>query len=207
VRLTSLELATAPGTLTGETTTDQNGWFSPDILPGKWRVELIPPFDTPLSPRTETFEVPAAGGSEAIELLPRVEIEPTVVDSDGVVVAGASVTIVETGFDRYAFSALTGDDGTAELVVSDVAVDVTIVPPPGSPDAITHFWYASPRDVPDELPLADGTLFQGVVTGPRGDAVSGAVLELRSGDDTEPFARTRTADDGSFELRVDVERP
>jgi hypothetical protein len=208
VRATATSLDAANGTLTIETETDGSGRFNQAILPGDWRVELIPPYDASLRLSPTTIDVEVDDGGLDLDdqtLLPRVTVETIVVDpTTGAGIAGAAVAIREVGYDGYTFDAISNASGFVSLEATAVPVRVTVTPPSDSGRAVTHFSYGGPNEIPEQLPVAVGTLFAGVVSSPA-TLEGGALLELRLAGEEEPFAEVQTDEDGSFSFRVDVE--
>jgi hypothetical protein len=206
VRATATKLLGAVGTLEIQTETDRSGRFNQAILPGHWRVELIPPFEGALSPATIDADVPVGGlDLDDQALVPRVRVETRVIDpATEVGLSGASVKIEEIGYDGYTFGAISDATGIVELEAGAVPVRVTVTPPSDSGLAVTHFAYGGPNEIPEELPLAHGTLFAGRVNAFVA-LDGGALLELRLAGEDDSFAEVQTDEDGSFSFRVDVE--
>lgn len=206
VRLTSQSLDAANGSLTVETTSDNNGLFTAFILPGTWKAEYIPPIDSQLSPvEAEITATVNTVPVKDVQLPPRVPVSFTVFDSQLGPIPDCSVTIQEVGFSHNSFAAVTNDNGQVDMVVSDVPIKVTLIPPANAGRAVTHYTFLDPGGIGDQLELRRGTRFSGRVVDDDQQPLDNALVELRS-ETSAAFAQTRTDEDGLFSIRVDVQQ-
>lgn len=208
IRFTSLALDQAQGSLVIEEDTPTDGEFSVDLLPGLWRVEVIPPYESsgdeaPLL--LEDVEV-LDGGVDLgdLQVPSRVRFTGTVLSRDGGAVANVAVVAREAGFDHYVYSTLTDADGYYEFRVPNVELEFAFMP---STPKETVTWIDYPADMERNatVSLADGERVRGTVTGPGGGALSGALVELKDAATDRTYGTALTDDDGGFAVRIALE--
>ncbi len=207
VRLTALSLEDAEGSLVVEWETANGGKWRPQLLPGEWRAEFIPPFDPDgRSAPTSSIIVVESGGSVDLpdtELPDRVDLTFEVVDSSGAPVPYVVVSAREEGFDRYLYTATTDQSGAVSMSLPPVALGLRLTPPTAEV-AITHYTLDNPAAVTSgavELQLSQGELVEGRLV--AGDAaVPFAYVEILDNYD-EVYATALTDDNGAFSVRID----
>jgi hypothetical protein len=165
---------------------------------GEWTVRIEPSVSRM---RTRERKVPVqrdaeSGVAEVDIVLPRTWISGSVVDENGRPVEGASVQVWRKG--RYETNALSGADGTFELIALD--------PGPVELRALTR----DAESLPTPVTLAENdgaevtlkavgrSVVRGVVTGRDGRALAGALIrwyDRHAGEET-------TGPTGEFTLRV-----
>jgi len=206
VRFSATTLDDHPScTLEVATNTDQYGHFSARVLPGRYHVEVVPPYNTALSPLQTVVEV----GSQATEDLGRIDLEGFVPlsavvvrpNDGGTPVEGVQIHVEVTGFDGYTYDAFTDEVGAFEIAVPRTKVSVTLTPATNA-FAIRRFDLPV-EEFPDQVVLARGRRIDGTVTH-EGQPVAYAPVEVRDSNDAL-YAVTTTGENGTFAVRVDQE--
>jgi len=204
VRFTALALDEHPeGELTVTTETNEHGRYEAPLLPGRWRLELVPDTDTELSPQVQIVELgqtDAALDQGSIELSDWVTAHAQVVDSLGEPAARVTVVATERGFEQRSYSATTDETGHLALQLPAVAMDLVLTPVDAS-SAVTGI-SANGGEIPAILELTAGTVLQGSVFH-EGEPVALGLVEIRDGNSGELFTTTLTDMYGGFEVRVD----
>lgn len=204
VRFTSVSLTDALGDAFVETDTDRSGVVSPQLLPGEWRVEVIPPYDKDAVVSPSSFELRVEGTSQnlgEIVLPDKLTVEGTLLDPSGDPIQDAVVTATEAGFDQAAWSTITDRDGQFQLDVPDAPLVYTFSPPAGSSAAITRLSVSEPADGGGARQLSPGEIIEGVARS-EGEALSFSLVELRTASG-QTLASTLTDGDGGFRFRID----
>jgi len=204
VRFKAIELESAHGSLTIVTKSITNGAFLTQLLPGRWSVEFIPPYDadsdlSPLGMELEVSEDEVHLGT--IKLPGRVSIFSQVLDADLIPQAGVIVTAREMGFDGYTYSATSSANGELRLAVPPVPLTISMMPP-DSESAITWFDLISPDSASPEFMLERGQILEGYVR-LAGDPVSHSLVEIRDGLN-HALGTTLTDEDGHFAVRLQM---
>jgi hypothetical protein len=204
VRFTALALDDAEGTMVVEDDTDSDGDFELDVLPGLWKVELIPPFDSngDLAPvRLEDVEVGGTGVDLGSLSLPeRSRVSGVVEGPGGAALAAVTVVAREIGFDHYVYTAVTGNNGGFELAVPDVPLEVAYLPPDAK-HTVTWIEYPDGMAGREEVTLATGLDVSGRVRSPTG-GVGAALVDLVDADIGRFYGTALTDDNGNFDLRI-----
>jgi len=176
-----------------------------DLLPGRWQIEVIPPYESAGDEAPLLIE-DVMVGPEGLDLgdlqVPeRVRFAGTVSGPGGGPVANVAVVAREAGFDHYVYTTLTDADGNYAFQVPDVDLEVAFMP---SSPKHTVTWLGYPADLGRNaaVTLADGNRVRGVVTGPSGGALSGALVELKDAASDRTYGTAITDDDGGFAVRI-----
>lgn len=203
VLLTSTSLEGAEGTLQAETTTDDNGSFVARLIPGQFSVAILPPYESASSPTV--VSVAAALGSTDIGIvqlggLTTVRGVVTLPGGD-VGAAGVSVTATQVGWSEYAWSTVTDEGGSYEIVLPATEVELLCTPPASSDAATTRV------DVPlggdGSVELASGTALQGVVQSASGVS-SYTLVEVHDALTDLVLGTALTNADGVFQMVIDM---
>lgn len=204
IRFTSLALDDAEGTMVVEDDTDTDGDFELDVLPGLWRVEVIPPFDSDggLAPvRLDDIVVSDAGVDlGSVEVPERVTVSGSVVGPSGAALGAVTVVAREVGFDHYVYTAVTGNNGGFEIDVPQVALEVAFLPPDAK-HTVTWVDYPAGMSGREAITLARGLPVSGRIGSPTG-GVGAALVELVDADTGRVYGTALTDENGSFDLRV-----
>ncbi len=207
VRLTSNALSQSAGTMVVETETNQSGEFLVYALPGEWTLEIIPPaeIDDLTAPLEEAIKLGTSDMSlGTIQLFEQVQLKRQVVTADGYPAAGVLVTFIEQGFNHATYTAYTDDEGSLDITVPDVPLDVRLSPTQSGTSAVTRRELLNPAGpaVDDEGTwwLSTGALISGAVSRPT-DNTGLSVIEVY--DDSGVFyGSTLTDGDGEFSFRI-----
>lgn len=163
-----------------EEVVDGRGIVTVRVAPGTYRVELIPPsaersVDRPdpglvFSPYAEDgVTLPAALGERGLP--PTDIVAGTVWDLDGAPVVDATIRCDEVGFGSRSSMATTDELGYYEMELSRVPLTCEVVPPQNERGraqlAIRTFELARPGDMPSDIFLDPGILFQAQVLDPE----------------------------------------
>jgi hypothetical protein len=195
LRFTSETLDGANGSLVVETETDDGRWIA-DLLPGRWTVEAIPPYDMLASPVSTTVEISA--GSNAIEdlfLEPPSQITGTI-DAP----AGTTIQAKQRFGDHNVYPGTVDQQGNFLMDLPAGDYLVTFEPPSGSlAGAITYAQIATGEEV--SLTLEPGEPLSGVVAFDD-VGVAYAVLRVYDRDTGVLVGRSITDETGGFSLLV-----
>jgi hypothetical protein len=204
VRFTALSLDEAEGTMVVEDDTDTDGDFELDLLPGTWKVELIPAYDSDgsLAPiRLDDVTVGASGVDLGALYLPeRVIVSGVVEGPGGSPQAAVTVVAREIGFDHYVYTAVTGSAGGFEIAVPDVPLEVAYLPPDPK-HTVTWIEYPDGMAGRESVTLASGLPVSGRVRSPTG-GVGAALVDLVDADTGRSYGTTLTDENGNFDLRI-----
>ena len=204
IRFTALDLDDAEGTMVIEDDTDSDGDFDLDVLPGLWKVEIIPPFDSDgaLAPvQLGDVTVGAAGVDlGALSVPERVIVSGSVEGPGGAAIGAVTVVAREVGFDHYVYTAVTGSNGGFELAVPDVPLEVAFLPPD---DKHTVTWVDYPDGMSgrEAITLSSGLPVSGRIRSPTG-GVGAALVELVDADSGRVYGTALTDEGGNFDLRI-----
>lgn len=203
VRCTALDLRDVEGELVVEDTTRTGGRFDLQLAPGTWKVELIPPYESTLSPQTQILDV---GETDLdlgdLVLADRVMTELIVRDPAGRPEAGVLVVAQELTYDGYTFDGLTDADGRLVMEVPRTLLELTLSPA-AADAAITRLTVDSDERSVFDLHLDAGVPVDGAVTS-DGEPVPYALVEVRDAGG-RLYATALTDDQGRFAMRVDDE--
>lgn len=204
IRFTALALDEAAGTMVVEDDTDSDGDFELDVLPGLWRVEIIPAYDSDgsLAPlRLDDITVGDAGIDLGPQPLPeRVPVSGSVEGPGGAPVGAVTVVAREVGFDHYVYTAVTAANGGFELAVPDVPLEVAFLPPDAK-HTVTWIDYPNGMSGRESISLASGLPVSGRIGSPSG-AVGAALVELVDADTGRVYGTALTDESGTFDLRI-----
>lgn len=204
VRFTALDLDEAEGTMVVEDDTDTDGDFELDVLPGLWKVELIPPFDSDgtLAPvRLDDVQVGETGVDlGALDMPERRTVSGVVEGPGGSPIGAVTVVAREAGFDQYVYTAVTGNNGGFEIDVPDVALEVAFLPPDAK-HTVTWIDYPDGMAGREDITLATGLPVSGRVGSPTG-GVGAALVELVDADSGRSYGTALTDENGNFDLRI-----
>jgi hypothetical protein len=204
IRFTALALDDAEGAMVVEDDTDSDGDFELDVLPGLWRVEIIPPFDSDggLAPvELDDVSVGAAGVDlGALSVPERVVVSGSVEGPGGAALGAVTVVAREVGFDHYVYTAVTGSNGGFEIEVPDVALEVAFLPPDAK-HTVTWVDYPTGMSGREAITLASGLPVSGRIESPSG-GVGAALVELVDADTGRVYGTALTDENGNFDLRV-----
>ena len=203
VRFTALQIygATA-GQLTYEATSDGNGNYLARLVPGRYQVEYMPATGSLFGPQLiEEFELTDELSLETVDLDERPSVKATVTDPNGEPIPGVTVRARELGFSGDTFEAVTTDDGSFVLSLSNTQMAWTFVPPNEVRAAIGHG--EAPPDVIDggTVQLNEGQLITGHVSF-DGEPAPYTLIDVRDGED-RLYGSALTDGEGNFEVRVD----
>lgn len=204
VRCIASSLRDVDGELEVEDFTSAGGRFDLDLAAGSWRIELIPPYDSALSPRTLTVEV----DDEDIELgdvvlEDKLDLLALVVDPDHAAAADALVVAKELAYNGYTYTGSTGTDGRTDIEVPAALLELSITPADPTSAAITRVVVDTATDVVDELQLSEGVPVQGNLSSEQ-EPVPFALVEVRDASG-RLYATGLSDEEGAFRLRVDSE--
>lgn len=200
-----------------EETVDNRGIVTARVVPGTYRVEVLPPAAertlddlSPalvVSPYVDVgVRLPGALGE--LRLLDTLSVTRTVLDSDGLPVQNAQVTCEEDGFGGRSVEASTDEAGTFVADLPRVPLRCEIVPPQNERGravlAIRHITTQGPELLPANLVLSPGVLFQGRVMGPAQSVAAFAWVEIRDAATDELLTYGLTDDGGELWLRADL---
>jgi hypothetical protein len=203
VLLTSTALDGADGTLEVETSTDDNGSFVARLIPGQFSVAILPPYEAPSSPRVVSLAAQLGSTDMGIvQLAGLAPVRGVVSLPDGVgLAAGVSVTATQIGWSEYAWSTVTDEAGTYELLIPATDVELVCTPPASTEAATTRV------DVPlggdGSVVLANGTGLQGVVQSATGVS-SYTLVEVHDAVSDLVLGTALTNADGVFHVVVDM---
>ncbi len=208
VRFTSEYLPDHPdGSFVVETTTGSNGRFSMRVVPGDYRVEFIPSYAGSVGPMAwpETVELyegyTELGDAAGIVLEDRPVVRTTMNDVDGHGAANVIVRAQELSFDGYAYSTVTGNDGSFSLGVAEGGLSWTFTPAVSAQGAAT-FWTATADEVAGagEVELEQGLTVAGDIAF---EDVPAAFMPFDVRDSSDRLYATGMTDiDGRFSLKV-----
>ncbi len=206
VRFTATTLDDHPScSLEVATNTDQYGQFSARVLPGRYLVEVVPPYNTALSPLQTVAEFGDTDVADlgTIDLERFVPLSSIVVEpgTNGAPVEGVQVHVEVVGFDGYTYDTFTNEVGIFELEVPHTKLSVRLTP---AAEAFAVRRLDVPVDeFPDQVVLGRGRRISGTVTH-EGQAVAYAPIEVRDSDGAL-YATTTTDGSGDFSVRVEQE--
>ena len=206
VRLVSRSLDDTPdGSLVTEADTSSNGRFSVRVQPGEYDVYLLPAANSGYSPsrlpEPVRFE---AGRSDlgVMTLRPQVTASGSLLNSEGLALAGVLVRAKEADFEGNVFETVTDDLGNFSLAVSEGELNWTFTPSTVSLAAVTHMTLTGQELSEQEtITLSEGELVEGRVMW-EGEPIRFASIELGDEDD-RMYGRTLTNDAGEFSFRID----
>lgn len=185
-----------------ETTTDQAGAYSVDLLPGQWRVELVAQAEQQLTPVADSLSVEAGEGAVdlgVVAMEPYTTVQAVVRQPGGEAAAGVTVMVSEQSISERTFTATT--DAAGGFTLSVPATELHVVLTPGdSAAAVTHLDVQGDA-FPRGMELALGRLLTGRVVHDDGP-VQAALVEVRDGTTERLYATTITDIDGNFEIRL-----
>jgi len=206
VRFTALSVIGSNSvSLVSESTTGSNGRFSIPVLKGSYQVEFIPPHEKGFSPEmiTEVLLEDNVTELPTVNLATRGTINGQVLDALGEPAEGVILRAEEMGFNNVVYQAVTAEDGSFSLELSDTKMFWTLMPFESSQGAIT-FGQGFPSDWDDMIvQLRTGQPINGCVVHEDGEAAF-APIELRS-TDGHFYGSTFTDQEGCFDLRIDLE--
>ncbi|MBK7756575.1 MAG: carboxypeptidase regulatory-like domain-containing protein [Deltaproteobacteria bacterium] len=206
VRLVSRSLDDTPdGSLVTEADTSSNGRFSVRVQPGEYDVYLLPAANSGYSPsrlpEPVRFE---AGRSDlgVMTLRPQVTATGSLLNSEGLALAGVLVRAKEADFEGNVFETVADDFGKFSLSVSEGELNWTFTPSTVSLAAVTHMTLTGQELSEQEfITLSEGELVEGRVMW-EGEPIRFASIELGDEDD-RMYGRTLTNDAGEFSFRID----
>lgn len=204
VRFTAVALADPDWSLTRETETDSKGSVSPPLLPGRYEVEFIPPYDSNLSPVSLELDVGNDGLNltDPVELPPFTTLSSHVVDPQGQALSNVIVTAGEIGFNGDVWWTTTDGSGLFTLDVPTVPLTLTFTPANGAV-AIKREALDPSTDGLGEVVLSYGQAVTGSVRTSGGESVPYAVIELRDAESNDLLGTTLTDEEGNFSARVE----
>ncbi len=192
-----------PGaTLALEATTDSTGAWELPLLPGSWRMELVPPAEERLSPRSDRLEVFADEGElslGALALEPYRSVQAVVRTPGGEPAEGVTVVASESAISGRTFTAVTDAAGSFRMEVPASPLHL-VLNPGDSSAAVTHMDVEA-DGFPTGMSLALGRLLTGRVVH-EGEPVQAALVEVRDASTELLYATTLTDSQGAFELRL-----
>ena len=203
VRFTSLQIygATA-GQLTYEATSDGNGNYLARLVPGRYQVEYMPATGSLFGPLlVDEFELTEELSLDTVDLQERPSVRATVSEANGEPIPGVTVRARELGFGGDTFEAVTDDNGSFFMALSDTQMAWTFVPPSEVRAAIGHG--EAPPDVIDggTIQLNEGQLITGHVSF-DGEPAPYTLIDVRDGEE-RLYGSALTDGEGNFEVRVD----
>ena len=194
-------------------TLDTNRVVTIQVVPGSYRIELLPPEATPtqqnpspslqLSSLSEgPLELPGEFGR--LEIRPTQNVTSVVVDSDGLPVPGASVECTEVSFGGRSTTALTDDGGMFSLLLPENDVRCQVVPPGNAPLALHYEPQFDANSAPAEIRLQRGTEIVGSVLAPDNTPEPFAWVEVRDEQTGDVIAYGVSDEDGSYTVRAEL---
>lgn len=210
VRLTSVDLSHAEGSLVLEDQTNNSGDFLLYALPGEWTVEVIP-FNESLSPSSPIEFGLTIGDDDLnlpIELTEKTTFERQVFSVSGEPASDVVITFIQDGFNQTTTSTQTDELGTFSVDLADAPMHVLLTPTNDTISAITRFDLLSPLQDPMlAWSLADGAALDGSVR-VNGEEEAGTFVVDVLNQDHELYGSILTTPLGAsanFTLRVDLE--
>jgi hypothetical protein len=210
VRFTSVEIYDDPGAEfeVAVTTGGGNGAFSLRLLPGQYTVEFIPPYDEDIGPLlwpeivelTETYT--ELNGTDPIVLEGRPVVEQQIFRSGGDALSGVIVRAVELGFDGYAYTTVTGENGYFSLDVAAGDLQWSFSPSQ-SADGTATFLQQTAEELQslEKIVLPEGLTVRGCIQ--YEDIVAAYMpLDVRDSDD-RLYATSMTDILGCFSVQID----
>jgi len=203
VLLTSTSLEGTDGTLQAETTTDDNGSFVARLIPGQFSVAILPPYEATSSPTVVSVTAELGSTDIGIVQLAGLTTLRGVVSLPGgdSGAAGVSVTATQVGWSEYAWSTVTDESGSYEIVLPATDVELLCTPQASTDAATTRV------DIPlggdGSVELANGTALQGVVQSAEGVS-SYTLVEVHDALTDLVLGTALTNADGVFQLVIDM---
>ncbi|MCA9494947.1 MAG: carboxypeptidase regulatory-like domain-containing protein [Myxococcales bacterium] len=183
-----------------------NGVFLAKVVPGHYRLDVLPPLDDerlgPTSIEVDLDEGTGPVGDVALAAVGR--LRARVVDTSDQPLVAAQVTCADVGFDGDSRTAFSDEEGWATLDVPRVELDCDVVPPGDRTDLAAFRARIVPEGPRAErrFELTPGQVVTGRVQ-IEGSGEASAVIEVR-GPDGALLGFDVTDEDGAFDVRVDL---
>ncbi|MCB9688914.1 MAG: hypothetical protein H6738_16085 [Alphaproteobacteria bacterium] len=183
-----------------------NGVFLAKVVPGHYRLDVIPPSDNerlgPASIEVDLDEGSDPVGDVALGAIGK--LRARLVDTADTPLVAAQLTCAEVGYDQDAFTAFSDEEGWAVVDVPQVELDCDVVPPGDRTDLASFRARIVPEGPRAErrFELTPGQRVTGKVQ-VDGSGESSAVIEVR-GPDGALLGFDVTDEDGAFDVRVDL---
>ncbi len=208
-RATSRSLDGSEGVYTVQTTNQDTGYLSLDLLAGTYDIEVWPRYaDQDLAPVAEVLRISDDVDAGDLRLEGNTTLVGRVLTADGEAVAGATVTAQQRGAGEYSFSTTTDQRGDYELGLPAASYNVVVAPDDAALGALS-VRVVDGRDggeLDHSVKLAAGTPVNGSLR--LGDAtVPYALVEIVDPNTGELLARDLTDADGNYAVRVEVPVP
>ncbi len=199
VRLTSTALD-GGGDLTADTTTDATGSFVVRVVPGQFRMDVLPAYGDALTP-VSTSVTARAGSTDmpAVALAPDRTVTGVVNLPEGGPASGVTVTATEVGWSGYVYTATTDGKGTYTLTFPAVDYTLACAPPVSSGAALTRV--DLPLDGDPSVSLRTGVTLAGQISSSAGVSAN-TVVEVWDGVANLQLGSAITGDDGRFSMLI-----
>lgn len=195
-----------------EVQTNSDGNFDTRLVPGEWRVDILPAVSDDLSPISlGTVLVDDPFEDLGVLITPAfTTVTGAVLDPDHLPVAGALVTMTEAGFSKRSWQATTDADGSFDLVVSKTALEVWMSPPVDRPDLAVSVQALSDPSSTDltAFELSTGYKVSGTLRAPTADGTVGVPFALVEATDEagHRWGAALTDEEGNYSLRITTPR-